>query len=81
MTSQGGEGLPIVQVGSQVRIREANGEGRSLRIRDDANWSPGMLDPQSPLGKALIGRHVGEEVEVHLASSLPTRRVTIEALE
>jgi transcription elongation GreA/GreB family factor len=70
-----------VQLGSQVRFREASGERRTVRIRDDANWAHDMLDAGSPLGRALMGRGVGEEVEVHLAASLPTRRVTIEAIE
>lgn len=80
MTGADGEGARV-QLGSQVRFREASGEWRTVQIRDDANWTYDMLAAESPLGRALMGHRVGEEVEVHLAASLPTRRVTIEAIE
>jgi transcription elongation GreA/GreB family factor len=72
-----------VRQGSRVRIREGNRDARTLQIRDDA--APAYvydgLHPETPLGRALMGRHVGDEVEVVLHEALPVRRVTVESIE
>lgn len=72
---------PTVHAGSLVRIREAGRELRAVRIRDWEAWTHDGIEANSPLGRALMGRHEGDEVEVELAACLPTRRVTIEAIE
>jgi transcription elongation GreA/GreB family factor len=44
-------------------------------------WIKDSISGNSPIGAALLGRQVGEEVEVFLHASIPVRRVTIEAVE
>jgi transcription elongation factor GreA len=53
----GADGL--VAVGSKVEIEDEDGERMSVEIS-----SVGGVSPDSPLGKALMGARVGEEVEV-----------------
>jgi transcription elongation GreA/GreB family factor len=74
---------PIVRAGSRVHIRESDGRARVILMRsDDAEeWAVDSLSTNSPLGLALMGRHVGEEVEVNLHAVIPVRRVKIEAIE
>jgi transcription elongation GreA/GreB family factor len=74
---------PIVRAGSRVRIRESDGRERMILMRDDDEeaWAWDSLSTNSPLGAALLGRHVGDEVEVDLHAVIPVRRVRIEAIE
>jgi transcription elongation GreA/GreB family factor len=71
----------MVGPSSLVRVRESGRAARTVRIRDWEAWTPDGIEADSPLGRALMGRHVGDEVEVRLADSLPVRRVKIEAIE
>ena len=58
-------GGALVSIGSTIIVAGANGE-RTLRIvgATEANPSTGSISHESPLGKAFLGRHVGEEVTV-----------------
>jgi transcription elongation factor GreA len=49
----------VVSVGSQVQVEDEDGELMDVEIS-----SVGGVSPDSPLGKALIGAKVGDEVEV-----------------
>ena len=73
--------VPTVQRGSRVRVRAANGEPETVHIRDESAPPAGSINPDSPLGSALMGHHIGDEVEVVLHELLPVRRLTIEAIE
>jgi transcription elongation GreA/GreB family factor len=73
--------VPTVRQGSRVRIREAGGDARTIQMRDDTAPTHDSLHPESPLGRALMGHHPGDEVEVVLHEGLPVRRVTVEAIE
>ncbi|MBA3736497.1 MAG: transcription elongation factor GreA [Actinobacteria bacterium] len=48
-----------VTVGTRVEIEDEQGEKMEVEIS-----SVGGVSPDSPVGKALIGRKVGEEVEI-----------------
>jgi transcription elongation factor GreA len=48
-----------VAVGSKVEVEDDQGERMSLEIS-----SVGGVSPDSPVGKALLGRKVGDEVEI-----------------
>jgi transcription elongation factor GreA len=52
-----------VSVGSRVAIESDDGESMEVEIS-----SVGGVSPESPLGKALIGRRVGDEVVVEAPS-------------
>jgi transcription elongation factor GreA len=68
-----------VELGDTVTVRRARSSTRvrftlvgELEARLDESW----VSVESPLGSALLGRHVGEAVEL----SLPGRRVRYEIL-
>jgi transcription elongation factor GreA len=52
----------VVAVGSHVVIED--GDGARLEVEVSGLGGPGKTSPSSPLGAALIGRRVGETVEV-----------------
>ncbi len=57
-----------VRVGSRVTIREEGNEAReSYRLVGSAEANPtqGQISNESPLGRALLGHRVGDEVFVH----------------
>lgn len=49
----------VVSVGSKVRIEDEHGETMEMEIS-----SVGGVSPASPVGKALVGASVGDEVEI-----------------
>ncbi len=53
----------IVSVGSRVVVEDDGGE--RLEVEISSLGGSGTTSPSSPLGTALIGRRVGETVEVH----------------
>jgi transcription elongation factor GreA len=52
----------VVQVGSRVEIEDAHGERMAVEI--SSVGGAGAVSPDSPLGAALMGAAVGDEVEV-----------------
>jgi len=60
-----------VSVGSRVTIDPADGESMEVEIS-----SVGGVSPESSLGKALIGRRVGDDVIVEAPSGTWRARVT-----
>jgi transcription elongation factor GreA len=52
----------VVAVGSHVVIED--GDGARIEVEISGLGGPGKSSPSSPLGVALIGRRVGETVEV-----------------
>ena len=56
----------FVQIASRVTIREEGGETEEYIIVSpvEANPKEGKISDESPLGKALMGHKVGDEVEV-----------------
>jgi transcription elongation factor GreA len=59
-----------VSVGSRVTIDRDDGESMEVEIS-----SVGGVSPESPLGRALIGRRVGEELVVEAPSGIWRARV------
>ncbi len=56
----------VVAVGSRVRLREDTQAEETYRIVGPAEGDPraGRLSYESAMGKALLGRRVGDEVEI-----------------
>jgi transcription elongation factor GreB len=54
--------------GAWVTIEDAEGRRRRHRIvgPDEFDREPGFLSMDAPLGRALLGRRVGDEIEVQL---------------
>jgi transcription elongation factor GreA len=55
-----------VQVGSKVTIKEGNFEAETFTIVGAAEASPreGKISNESPIGKAILGRKLGESIKV-----------------
>jgi transcription elongation factor GreA len=70
-----------VIVGSRVVIRDEDGEldTYSIVAPSEANTRAGSISPDSPLGKAILGRRVGETAEVVAPGG--ARWVTVEQVE
>jgi transcription elongation GreA/GreB family factor len=52
-----------------------------MRCDDGESWAVDSLSTNSPLGLALMGRQVGDDIEVNLHAAIPVRRVKIEGIE
>jgi transcription elongation factor GreA len=63
----------VVQVGSVVDIEDADGERMTFEI--SSVGGTGAVSPDSPLGSALLGASVGDEVEVAAPRGAWTARV------
>ena len=76
--SGGGE----VQLGSTVRFVEDDGPEETYRIVGRAESDPkaGKVSNESSIGKALLGRKVGEEVEVETPNG-GSYRIRVTAVE
>jgi transcription elongation GreA/GreB family factor len=53
----------VVRVGSRVRVQDADGEDEFTIVSDwEADAFADRVSAESPVGRALLGRHVGERV-------------------
>ena len=52
----------------EAHIADLEGLIKSARVLDDSdlNTNAGRISDESPMGKALVGKHVGDEAEVQL---------------
>lgn len=74
----GAEGLDeVVRIGSTVQVREATGEEEEYTIVGSAEAQPrdGRISNESPVGRALLGRRVGDEVQVLVPAGLVRLRI------
>lgn len=71
---------PFVRVGSTVVVRNADGTCETYVIVPPEQAEPraGRISRESPLGRALIGRQVGESVLVRAPGGSLT--VTVESI-
>src|SRR5512136_1920479 len=70
-----------VRLGSKVTVRSKGGEKEYYAIvgSAEANPSEGKISNESPVGKALMGKRVGDEVEVRAPAG--ARKMKIIAIE
>ncbi len=72
----------VVRLGSKITIKEVGGgkpEIYQLVGAAEANPKDGRISNESPLGKALLGRKIGDEVKVNAPSgTIPFRVVAVE---
>lgn len=65
-----------VTVGSTVRVRSDNGEESYTIVgSEEANPAQGKISNESPIGKAFLGKKVGEDVEVKTPGGAMAYRV------
>lgn len=72
-----------VYFGAWVTIEDVQGSARRHRIvgPDEFDREPGYVSMDSPLGRALLGKRVGDEIEVRLPAGVITVEVTAIAYE
>jgi transcription elongation factor GreA len=73
----GPSGTKQVGIGSTVRVRQEDGDERQFLIvgANEANPVEGKISNESPLGRALLGKHVRETVEVRIPRGMVTYTV------
>lgn len=73
-----GRGTATVHIGSRVTIVEEGYDPETYRIVGSAEAAPleGLISNESPVGQALLGKAVGDEVEVKMPTG-SSRRLTI----
>lgn len=61
-----------VQLGSRVKVRlqDGNEEDYAIVGSAEANPTDGKISNESPVGKALLGKKVGDEVEVSVPAGV-----------
>jgi len=66
-----------VVIGARVTICEGSGDAETYQIvgRTEADPLAGRISNESPLGRALLGRRVGDSVQVHTPGGLSEFRV------
>lgn len=66
-----------VQLGSQVELKGGNGKVKQLTVVGTVEADPlsGKISDESPIGKALMGKQVGEEVEIATPAETATYKV------
>lgn len=66
-----------VQFGATVEIEDEVGESRTISVVgiDEINTEKGLLSWRSPIGSALIGKSVGDTIEVHTPKGMCTFEV------
>ncbi len=62
--------------GSRVKIREEDGQEHEVLIRSSAQRSFYDISADSPLGRALLGHRVGDQVTVEVIPTI-ARVVTV----
>jgi transcription elongation factor GreA len=64
VTTNGSEEIDVVNVGVTVTVQEAGEEPETFMLvgAKEANPRQGKISNESPIGKALLGRRVGEVV-------------------
>ena len=55
-----------VQLGSDVKLKSSDGKAKNYRVVGtvEADPSEGKISDESPIGQALLGKQVGENVEI-----------------
>jgi transcription elongation factor GreA len=68
----------IVRLGSRVTVVDEEGESEIYSIVGSAEASPrqGRISNESPVGRALLGRRIGDTVEVVVPAGVVKFRVT-----
>jgi transcription elongation factor GreA len=67
-----------VQLGSRVSLNSKDGKKKEFQVVGTVEADPleGKISDESPLGKAVIGKKVGDEVEIVTPAETATYKVT-----
>jgi len=66
-----------VQLGSTVKLKSESGKTKEFQVVGTVEADPlnGKISDESPIGKALIGKQVGEKVEIHTPSDTTVYKI------
>ncbi len=69
--------MEFVEVGNEVRVQLQDGSEEHYTIVGSAEANPGewKISNESPMGQALLGKRVGDEVEVEAPAGLLKLRI------
>jgi len=69
--------MEFVEVGNEVRVQLQDGSEEHYTIVGSAEANPGewRISNESPMGQALLGKRVGDEVEVEAPAGLLKLRI------
>jgi len=72
------EAADLIQLGSRVTVRHQDGSEEHYTIVGSAEVDPseGKISNESPVGKALLGKRVGDEVEVTVPAGVLKMTIT-----
>ncbi len=66
-----------VQLGSTVKLKDGNGKSKEFQVVGTVEADPlnGKISDESPIGKALLGKKEGEEVEIKTPMETATYKI------
>lgn len=66
-----------VQLGSNVKLKSENGKTKEFQVVGTVEADPlnGKISDESPIGKALLGKKVGDDVEIETPSETVTYKI------
>jgi transcription elongation factor GreA len=72
------EAADLVQLGSRVTVRHQDGSDEQYTIVGSVEVDPGegKISNESPVGKALLGKRVGDEVEITVPAGVLKMTIT-----
>jgi transcription elongation factor GreA len=72
------EAADLVQLGSRVTVRHQDGSEEQYTIVGSVEVDPGegKISNESPVGKALLGKRVGDEVEITVPAGVLKMTIT-----
>ena len=74
---KGNKTVSSVVLGSSVKLKSAGGKTKEFQVVGTVEADPlnGKISDESPIGQALIGKKVGEEVEIKTPAETATYKV------
>jgi transcription elongation factor GreA len=66
-----------VQLGSSVKLKSTDGKERKLQVVGTVEADPlsGKISDESPMGKALLGKKLGDDVEIKTPADVITYHI------
>jgi transcription elongation factor GreA len=72
-------GSKVIQLGSKVKLKSPDGKNKAFQIVGTVEADPleGKISDESPIGKSMLGKKVGEKIEI----KTPTETAVYEIVE